>query len=168
MRMVAYSNAQAANLSTDKQPAFTMHRASALPAQQLSNDFMTPNDAQMITLEAFWNPARVLIIEEFTMIPAEGYNMGLYRSAWGRKEQCGLSIADYDQRGQYWGRVPVVVLLSDPLQKRPVKALSLLDAKEMLLRHLHAGRKVSVEAQTAMRVFRDFDYAYGSTEPSRR
>ena len=167
MRMVAYSNAQAANLASEVQPAFTMHRAAALTVQALTNDRMVPNQDQSARLENFWNPARVLVVEEFTMVPAEGYNMGLFRSAWGRKAKCNLDVSNYNQKGCYWGRTPIVVQLGDPLQKRPVKALSLLDTKEMLLNYLDAGRKVSVEAQHAIKVFQDFDFVYELTQTKR-
>ena len=167
LRLIAFSNAQAANLSSEEFPAYTMHRACKLQVQKLSNSMMKPNESQLLYLQGYWGPARVLVLEEFTMCPAEGYNMGLLRSAYGRARQCGRNVDEYLVRGNFWGGIPIVIQLGDPLQKRPVKAASLLDTKEMLLARVAAKQNVSIEAQDAIKVFRQFDIAFELTATKR-
>ena len=130
LRLIAFSNAQAANLSSAEFPAYTMHRACRMPVQKLKNSLMDPKD-KLQELQHFWGPARVLILEEFTLCPAEGFNMGLLRSTWGRAAPCQLNVDDYAARGAYWGHTPIVIQLGDPLQLRPVRAVSLLDTKDL-------------------------------------
>ena len=95
LRLIAFSNAQAANLSSQEFPACTMHRACKLQVQKLPNGLMIPNESQLATLKRYWGPARALILEEFTMCPAEGCNMGLLRSAQGRSNPCGRNADEY-------------------------------------------------------------------------
>ncbi len=128
---------------------------------------MKPNESQLGYLQGYWGPARVLILEEFTMCPAEGYNMGLLRSAYGRARQCGRNVDEYLVRGNFWGGIPIVIQLGDPLRKRPVKAASLLDTKEMLLARIAAKQNVSIETQDAIKVFRQFDIAFELTATKR-
>ena len=61
-----FSNPQATNLSSEKFPAVTVHRASAMPVQQLANSLMAPRD-KLPELEKCWRPVRVSVGEEFTM-----------------------------------------------------------------------------------------------------
>ena len=110
---------------------------------------------------------RVSVGEEFTMWPAEVYNMGMLRSAWGRKEMCDIDMDAYHIKGNYWGRVPIKILLGDPLQMRPVRSISLLDTKEMLLERITSGQEVSSEAQWGIKAFKDFDVAFELTETKR-
>ncbi len=167
LRLIAFSNAQAANLSSEEFPAYTMHRACKLQVQKLSNGLMIPNESQLATLESYWGPARVLILEEFTMFSAEGYNMGLLRSAYGRSNQCGRNVDEYLIKGNFWGGIPIVIQLGDPLQKRPVNAVSLLDTKEMLRARIAKAQRVSVEAQDAIKVSQQFDIAFERTATKR-
>ena len=55
----------------------------------MSNSLLNPCE-KLAALEAFWGPARLTVGEEITMWPAEEFNMGLVRSAWGRRFQIGL------------------------------------------------------------------------------
>ena len=107
IRMIAFSNPQATNLSSDLFPAYTVHRASQMRVQNLVNSEMNAG-AKLPELEVFWNPARVVVAEEITMWPAAVYNMGLLRSAWGRLAQCDLDMDEYRMRGKLWGRMPIV------------------------------------------------------------
>ena len=66
IRMVAFSNPQATNLSSDRFPAYTVHRASQMVVQKLTNAAMNPGD-KLRALETFWQPARVKVGEEITM-----------------------------------------------------------------------------------------------------
>ena len=107
IRMIAFSNPQATNLSSDRFPAYTVHRASQMRVQNLINSEMNPG-AKLAELELFWNPGRVVVAEEITMWPASVFNMGLLRSAWGRLGQCELDMDEYRIRGRLWGRMPIV------------------------------------------------------------
>ena len=89
IRMLAFSNPQATNLSSDRFPAVTVHRACGMAVQKMSNSLLNPGD-KLTALEAFWGPARLTVGEEITMWPAEIFNMGLVRSAWGRRFQLSL------------------------------------------------------------------------------
>ena len=109
IRMIAFSNPQATNLSSDRFPAYTVHRASQMRVQNLVNSAMNAG-AKLAELENFWNPARVMVAEEITMWPAAVYNMGLLRSAWGRLAQCDLDMDEYRLRGKLWGRMPLVAM----------------------------------------------------------
>ena len=107
IRMIAFSNPQATNLSSDRFPAYTVHRASQMRVQNLINSEMHPG-SKLADLQQFWNLARVVVAEEITMWPASVFNMGLLRSAWARLEQCALDLDEYRMRGQLWGRMPIV------------------------------------------------------------
>ena len=94
IRMIAFSNPQATNLSSDRFPAHTVHRACCMRVQKLTNSTMSPGNKRS-ELEGFWEPARVTVAEEITMWPAEVFNMGLLRSAWGRRNKCNLDMDAY-------------------------------------------------------------------------
>ena len=166
IRMVAFSNTQATNLSSDRFPALTAHRASQMRVQKLSNSTMHP-DSKLRALESYWEPARVKVGEEITMWPADVYNMGLVRSAWGRRAKCDLDMDDYRFKGNLWGKTPLVLELGDPLQMRPVRTISLFDTKEMLMQRAEKSEVVSVEAQWGIQAFKSFDYAFELTETKR-
>ena len=108
--------------------------------QKLTNSTMSPGDKRS-ELEGFWEPARVTVAEEITMWPAEVFNMGLLRSAWGRRNKCNLDMDAYRLKQNLWGRCPMVVELGDPLQMRPVQTAFLFDASEMLKQRVAKGRE---------------------------
>ena len=166
IRMVAFSNPQATNLSSDRFPALTVHRASQMRVQKLVNSTMHPGD-KLRALESYWEPARVKVGEEITMWPADVYNMGLVRSAWGRRAKCELDMDAYRFKGNLWGKTPLVLELGDPLQMRPVRTVSLFDTKEMLMQRAEQSDSVSVEAQWGIQAFKSFDYAFELTETKR-
>ena len=103
IRMIAFSNPQATNLSSDRFPAYTVHRACGMRVQNLVNSTMSPGN-KLSDLEAFWEPARVTVAEEITMWPADVFNMGLLRSAWGRRKKCSLDMDAYRFKHILWGR----------------------------------------------------------------
>ena len=114
-------------------------------AQKLTNSTMHPGN-KLRALESYWEPARVKVGEEITMWPADVYNMGLVRSAWGRRAKCELDMDDYRFKGNLWGKTLLLLDLGDPLQMRPVRTISLFDTKEMLMQRAQQGGEVSVEA----------------------
>jgi hypothetical protein len=74
--VVASSNAQAKNISTQTVKGRTIHNASGMRVQKLTNDRMRPGNKQA-SLTKFWDHARVLVIEECSMVAALWYNMWL-------------------------------------------------------------------------------------------
>ena len=66
IRMIAFSNPQATNLSSDRFPAHTVHRASQMRVQNLINSEMSAGE-KLPLLEEYWNPARSVVAEEITM-----------------------------------------------------------------------------------------------------
>ena len=120
-------------------------------------------------LESCWEPARVKVGEEITMWPADVYNMGLVRSAWGGGEACQMRTGHgwLQIQREFVGQTPLVLELGDPLQMRPVRTVSLFDAKEMLMQRAEHGDMVSVEAQWGIQAFKCFDYAFELIETKR-
>ena len=80
--MVAFPTPQATALSSDRFPAYTVHRASQMAVQKLNNAAMNPGE-KLRALETFWQPARVKVGEEITMWPAEVFNMGFAAECMG-------------------------------------------------------------------------------------
>ena len=72
--VVASSNAQAKNISTQTVKGRTIHNASGMRVQKLTNDRMRPGNKQA-SLTKFWDNVRVLVIEECSMVAALWYNM---------------------------------------------------------------------------------------------
>jgi len=119
---------------------------------------MVPTDSIQEELEENWVPTQVNVLEEIFLCPAEGYNMGMLRSAWGTYKVRQFAMDEYATRGNYWGKSPINLHLGDPLQLRPVRAISVVDTAEMLAERIRKRLKVSTEAQIAIRCFRDFDW----------
>ena len=134
--------------------------------QNLVNSTMSPGNKRS-ELEAFGEPARVTVAEEITMWPAEVFNMGLLRSAWGRRHKCDLDIDAYRFKQNLWGRCPVVIELGDPLQMRPVQTVSLFDSQKNVKPRVAQGGRVSIESQWAIKAFKDFDCVFELTETKR-
>ena len=166
IRLVAFTNAQAANLSSTDITARTLHTACGMSVQKLRNELLAPGQ-KLRPLQTYWEPVRVLALDEVTLCPGEAYNMGMLRSAFGRQEMTQMDIGDYATHGHYWGMIPLIITLGDPLQNRPVRAISLFDTEEMLLEMARAGQEVSVEAQTGIRAFRDADLTMQLNETRR-
>ena len=118
-------------------------------------------------LEGFGEPARVTVADDIAMWPAEVFNMGLLRSAWGRRNKCDLDMDAYRLKQNLWGHCPMVVELGDPLQMRPVQTVSLFDTSEMLKHRVAKGGKASIEAQWAIKALEDFDCVFELTETKR-
>ena len=81
--VVAASNAQAKNISTMHVKARTIHNATCMRVQKYVNAKMRPGNKQA-ALTRTWENARVLVIEEASMVGAAICNMLSYRAAWGR------------------------------------------------------------------------------------
>ena len=65
-----------------------------MKVQKNVNSTMSPVDKRG-ELEAVWEPARAAVAEDITMWPAGVFNMGLLRSAWGRRNTCELNMDAY-------------------------------------------------------------------------
>ena len=74
MLIVAFSNAQAKNISTAEWKGRTLHNASCMRVQQYINPKMRPGD-KAASLEQLWRKVRVLIMEEVSMVSAAHYIM---------------------------------------------------------------------------------------------
>ena len=85
-----------------------------MAVQKLNNAAMNPGE-KLRALETFWQPARVKVGEEITMWPAEVFNMGLLRSAWGRHAKCELDMDEYRLKCNLWGENTVGVGARRPL-----------------------------------------------------
>ena len=126
MMVVAAKNAQAKNISTDQVAAKTLHAASCMRVQSLSNGNMTAGTAEK-RLKTLWNSIRVLIIEEISMVSAMMYNMLDFGAMLGRRVAWHVDPHTYSKVGCAFGRVPIVLHLGDFFQLRPTAQLSLLD-----------------------------------------
>jgi len=166
IRMVAFSNPQATNLSSNRFPAYTVHRASKMWVQALKNNTMSPGN-NLPALQSFWDPGRDVVAEEITMWPADVFNMGLLRSAWGRREKCDLDMDAYRFKGNLWGRCALILELGDPVQMRPARTVSLFNSKDMLRQRDAQGEQVSVESQWGIKAFHIFDHTFELTETKR-
>ena len=83
MLIVVSSNAQAKNISTAEWKGRTLHNAACMRVQHMINPKMRPGD-KAAALERLWCNARVLIIEEVSMVSAANYNMLDFRSMYAR------------------------------------------------------------------------------------
>ena len=101
-----------------------------------------------------WKRLMLVILEEVSMMPAEAFNMLLYRSMWGRRQHLNLNADEYALRQHLFGGMPLSLLLIDMLQLKPPKQISLADD---LIAKARQGSVVSVEAQTAVNAFRGID-----------
>ena len=125
MLVVASSNAQAKNISTTEVKARTLHNAAAMRVQHLINPKMRPGDKAK-SLERTWENAKVLIIEEVSMVGAAAYNMLDFRAMYGRQKSQNLNESNYKLPGCSFGRCPIVLHLGDFLQLSPTAAISLV------------------------------------------
>lgn len=126
LMVVAAKNAQAKNISTESVRAKTLHTASCMRVQSLSNSQMAAGK-KLKPLQKMWNSVRVLIIEEISMVAAMLYNMLDFRAMLGRRVTFKVDPQTYSKVGYAFGRVPIVVHLGDFYQLRPTAQLSLLD-----------------------------------------
>ena len=151
--VVAYSHAQADAISTATIRARTVHNACSMRVQSLANAKMAPG-AKKEALTRTWERLMLVILEEVSMMPAEAFNMLLYRSMWGRREHLNLNADEYAFKQHLFGGMPLSLLLIDLLQLKPPKQISLADD---LIAKAQQGNVVSVEAQTAVSAFRGID-----------
>ena len=160
--VVAASNAQAKNISTQGVKARTLHNASCMGVQKYLNGRMGPKN-KAAKLEQFWGEVRVLVIEEISMVAAALYNMLNYRSMLGRSQKHEVYATHAERQCDYkhvpFGRCPIVIHLGDFLQLSPTASLSLitdLNKKHDDGSYVYGDHTVScwLEVQHACRVFR--------------
>ena len=125
MMVVAFSNAQAKNISTQQVKARTVHNACAMRVQSYLNHKM-PAGTMKNKLTRLWEKVRVLVVEEVSMIGAALYNAMDYRSAQGRSSAHDVSESTYYRENHHFGRVPTVIHLGDFMQLSPTAQISLI------------------------------------------
>ena len=153
LMVVAAKNAQAKNISTDTVRAKTLHGASLLGVQSLTNSNMAAGSNEK-GLQKLWSSVRVLVVEEISMVSALLYNMLDFRAMLGRRLVFGVDPNTYAKTGCAFGRVPIVLHLGDFFQLRPTAQLSLLD--DLMAQDEHGNWKhadVPAEVQHAQKVF---------------
>jgi hypothetical protein len=153
LMVVAAKNAQAKNISTDTVRAKTLHSASLLGVQSLTNSNMAAGSNEK-GLQKLWSSVRVLVVEEISMVSALLYNMLDFRAMLGRRLVFGVDPNTYAKTGCAFGRVPIVLHLGDFFQLRPTAQLSLLD--DLMAQDEHGNWKhadVPAEVQHAQKVF---------------
>ena len=154
MLIVASSNAQAKNISTAAWKGRTLHNAACMRVQHMINPKMRPGD-KAATLERLWCNARVLIIEEVSMVSAANYNMLDFRAMYARTKTHAVTESNYSRPGCSFGRCPIVIHLGDFLQLSPTAALSLVtdvNAKDGDGAYIF-DEPPDLEIQNAIRVF---------------
>ena len=88
------------------------------------------------------------------MVSAPMYNMLDFRSMYGRSKTHEVHEHNYAQRGNAFGKIPIVIHLGDFLQLKPTANTSLIDdlnAKDDDGEYIHED--VTVEVQHACRLF---------------
>ena len=161
LMVVASSNAQAKNISTDSVKARTMHNASGMRVQKLVNDRMRPGKKQA-SLTKLWNEVKVLVIEEVSMVAAAWYNMLDVRAMHGRSRTHDVYETTYKRPHHQFGRVPIVIHLGDFLQLSPTANISLVEDvnaknEDGSFKYLEPP---SVEVQHAIRVFGSIPHVF--------
>ena len=113
---VAFSNAQAKDLSTLSVPTRTIHRAGHIGVQRYTNQAMCPSETGVRALARLWGQVRVLVFEEISTVPARLYNMLDLRAMFGRNRTGLSSWAAYCTGMASFGRCPIVIHVGDFLQ----------------------------------------------------
>ena len=151
---VAFSNAQAKNISTETVKARTLHNACAMRVQKYINAKMKPGRMQK-RLKCLWEHVRVLTIEEVSMVAAALYNALDYRACHGRSDTHDVQESTYKRPNHHFGRVPIVLHLGDFLQLRPTGSIGLLtDVNELEEDGSYKyAEPPTVEIQHAIKVF---------------
>ena len=153
LMVVAAKNAQAKNISSESVRAKTLHVASCMRVQSLSNSQMAAGKKEK-ALEKMWKNVRVLVIEEISMVAAMLYNMLDYRSMLGRRVVFKVDPHTYTKVGCAFGRVPIVLHLGDFFQLRPTAQISLLeDMDRQNADGEYTYRDVPLEVQHAQKLF---------------
>lgn len=161
LMVVASSNAQAKNISTAECRARTIHNACSMRVQQLVNAKLRPGNKQKL-LTTLWEPVRVLIVEEISMVAAALYNALDVRSMHGRSRTYDVSESNYRHPGHHFGRVPIVIKLGDFLQLSPTANIGLIqDVNEKLPDGTYKHPEPpSLEVQHAIRLFASVPYVF--------
>ena len=159
--VVAMSNAQAKNISTDAVKARTIHNAAGMRVQQYVNAKMRGGNKHG-QLSRLWNQVRVLVIEEVSMVAAAIYNMLDFRAMLGRSRGFDVSESNYQCQHHNICLVPTAIHLGDFLQLTPTANLGLLqDANE---KNEDGSYKYTepptLEIQHAQRVFKSIPHVF--------
>jgi hypothetical protein len=161
LMVVASSNAQAKNISTREVKARTIHNAAAMRIQELINPKMRPGKKQN-QLTRLWDPVRVLVIEEVSMVAASWYNMLGFRSMLGRSRTYGVTEGTYRRPNHHFGRIPIVIHLGDFLQLSPTANIGLvedLNAKQPDGSYKYK-EPPSLEIQNAIKLFKSIPHVF--------
>ncbi|HIE68667.1 MAG TPA: hypothetical protein EYP98_00100, partial [Planctomycetes bacterium] len=102
LMVVASSNAQAKNISTETVKARTIHNATGMRVQRLVNPLMRPGN-KLNHLKRLWGNVRVLIVEEVSMVAAAMYNMLDFRSMHRRSQAQDVNETNYTKPGPHFG-----------------------------------------------------------------
>ena len=155
MLVVAFSNAQAKNISITEWKARTLHNAACMRIQEMVNTNMRPG-VNVSSLERLWRSVRVLVIEEISMVSAANYNMLDFRAMYARTKSHAVTESNYSRPGFSFGRCPIVIQLGDFLQLSPTASLSLVtdvNAKSDDGSYVFSKPPI-LEIQSAIRVFK--------------
>jgi len=122
---IAPSNAQAKTIG-----GITAHSAGGLKAAgTFPQAKLGLNGDLKKRLQKTWDPARVLICEESSMVSCELYQAVAYRATLAREKEHNLNKKHWDEPGQEFGAMPLIIHLGDFLQLRP-REMGLSDSDE--------------------------------------
>ena len=155
-------------LSTRRHAAISCHQAGVVGLQRFTTNAMPVGSAQPM-LTQMWQDKRLLIIEDVNMLSANIYNMLMWRSFQGRRDEWEVDQSRWRERSCLFGRMPIVIHLGDFIH--PDKSL----VRNMsLVRNLRRVEEESpdlsgphVEYQEAMRVFWQTPLVFELTESNR-
>ena len=102
-------------------------------------------------LAYLWAPCGALIIDEVPQGAAALYHAVALRCTYGRASAHTLEVADYAERNETFGAMPVVVECGDELQLPPVPASS---------SHFAELKDVATEHLAGVQIFKQKDYVY--------
>ena len=106
MHVVAFSNAQAKNISTKHLKARTIHNACCMRMQKLENPRMRPRNKQKAST-TLWDRCIVYVIEEINMVSAPMYNTLNFRYMYGRSKTHEVHGHNYAQPGNHSEESPL-------------------------------------------------------------
>ncbi len=129
----------------------TLHAAAKLGGAQLNMMNLRCNHKAQTALAYIWAPCGALVIDEAPQGAAALYHAVALRSSYGRAAAHGLEVADYAERSQTFGAIPIVVECGDELQLPPVPASSGLFAEQ---------RQAATEHLAGVEIFKQKDYVY--------
>ena len=129
----------------------TLHAASKLRSGSMRMTDLRCSHAVQTALAYLWAPCGALIIDEAPQGAAALYHALAVRSTYGRATAHALEAADYAERSQSFGAMPVVIECGDELQLPPVPASSGLFADHS---------QAATEHLAGVEIFKQKDYVY--------